>query len=387
MTIDQIALLLAFGAVIGILYPHALYPVVLGLLRGIAAKPARSAPHVTRVDVCVAAHNEAAVIERCIRSILDQRYDPTLLRVVVGSDGSTDDTVLRARAMRDASERITVLDLPRSGKNTTLNAIMAACTADIVVFTDADCVLHPDAITQLTQAFADERVGAAIGRNDRTMHSSADDAGTRNEALYRRMDDVVTAWESDIHSTVTSNGALYAVRRSLIEPLPGARVADDLYHLISIQRRGHRTVFVPTATAVELRENDMGREAVRTIRTASAGIATVFRAPSIALRWHGWPTFFHWSHRVMRWSGPFFLIVLFAASIMSVSNTTQFGVLFYGQLFAYALALLGYAADRFGQRVPIASQAQFFVLMNACFLLAWFRAAGASSIDRWEPTA
>jgi cellulose synthase/poly-beta-1,6-N-acetylglucosamine synthase-like glycosyltransferase len=385
MTIDQIALLLAVGAVIGILYPHVLYPALLGILRSIFKRPVHAAPNVVRVDVCVAAHNEAAVIERCIASILAQRYDATLLRIIVGSDGSTDDTV--ARAAGNASGRVHVLDLPRSGKNATLNAMLAVSSADIVVFTDADCVLHPDAVAQITQVFADERVGAAIGRNDRTMHSMADDAGTRNEALYRRMDDVVTGWESDMHSTVTSNGALYAIRRAFLEPLPGARVADDLYHLVSVQRRGYRTVFVPSATAVEQRENDLGREALRTIRTASAGIATVFRAPSILFGAYGWPTFFHWSHRVMRWSGPFFLVVLFIASIMSVSNTVQFGVLFYGQLFAYSLAMLGYAAERFGQRVPIASQAQFFVLMNACFLLAWFRAARASSIDRWEPTA
>ncbi|MCA9708999.1 MAG: glycosyltransferase [Myxococcales bacterium] len=68
-------------------------------------------------SVIIAAHDHAAVIERCLRSILDGA-EPGELEVIVVAHGCHDDTAALARAF---GEPVRVIELPRSSKAEALN--------------------------------------------------------------------------------------------------------------------------------------------------------------------------------------------------------------------------------------------------------------------------
>src|SRR5262245_54143654 len=74
----------------------ALYQVVLALAaffyRGFEAGDADRKPPETRVAVLVPAHDEAELIARCVRSLLDQTYPSDRYEVVVIADNCSDDT-------------------------------------------------------------------------------------------------------------------------------------------------------------------------------------------------------------------------------------------------------------------------------------------------------
>ncbi|HEY0870078.1 MAG TPA: glycosyltransferase, partial [Acidothermaceae bacterium] len=57
----------------------------------------RGAAAATRVKIVIPAHDEAAVVDRCLSAVLASAR-PGEFDVVVISNGSTDDTVARARA-------------------------------------------------------------------------------------------------------------------------------------------------------------------------------------------------------------------------------------------------------------------------------------------------
>ncbi|HVX19519.1 MAG TPA: glycosyltransferase [Acidimicrobiales bacterium] len=107
-------------------------------------------------SVVIAAHNERAVIGRCLQSL---QADGLPLEVVVVCNGCADDTARVARAVGGA----TVVQLRAAGKAAALNAGDGATSVFPRVYLDADVVLEPGGMAELLAAL-DARVLAASPR-------------------------------------------------------------------------------------------------------------------------------------------------------------------------------------------------------------------------------
>ncbi len=135
------------------------------------------------VSIIVPAHNEAAVIDRCLNSVKAQDYPHDRLEIIVVDDGSTDDTAdkveghvngesedaafrVRGRPIKVGPYRgrLTLIKNGHGGKAHALNAGIDASTGDIVVNIDSDVVLAPEAVRAIASAFVrDEELGALTG--------------------------------------------------------------------------------------------------------------------------------------------------------------------------------------------------------------------------------
>jgi glycosyltransferase involved in cell wall biosynthesis len=113
------------------------------------------------MSIVIAAHNEAAVIEGTLWSILRNRIDRPL-EIVVVANGCTDDTASRARRMqvetgpRDAT--IEVIETPVGNKINALNLGDQAAKYFPRAFVDADCEVSEDLLMGVLEAFKDPRV-------------------------------------------------------------------------------------------------------------------------------------------------------------------------------------------------------------------------------------
>ncbi|HUG02048.1 MAG TPA: glycosyltransferase [Longimicrobiales bacterium] len=119
-------------------------------LRRIPRLRAGSVPAVSAsVAIVVAARNEERVVEAALRSLLAQRHGR--LRIVAVNDRSDDRTGPILDRLSRAESRLDVLhvsDLPPDwlGKNHALHLGAGRADAEFLVFTDADIVMHPDAV-------------------------------------------------------------------------------------------------------------------------------------------------------------------------------------------------------------------------------------------------
>jgi glycosyltransferase involved in cell wall biosynthesis len=100
-------------------------------------------------SIVIAAHNEAAVIGRCLDALLADAT-PGEFDVIVVANGCTDDTagVAAARA------GVQVLDLPDAGKVPALNAGDAAAAGYPRIYLDADIVIPAAGVRALRDALA-----------------------------------------------------------------------------------------------------------------------------------------------------------------------------------------------------------------------------------------
>lgn len=136
------------------------------LIRIAPRKPALKAfaPRTGRpLSVIIPARNEAAMIERCVRSILASTYTP--LEVLVVDDRSTDDTaaIVARIAKEDARLRLVRgAELPEGwyGKPWACVQGLRASTGEILCFTDADTVHEPELLARSVRGM--EEMDAAL---------------------------------------------------------------------------------------------------------------------------------------------------------------------------------------------------------------------------------
>lgn len=111
------------------------------------------------VSVLLPAWNEAAMIERCLDSLL--AIDWSGLEIIVCA-GGTDDTLRLVQ--RYASDRVTVLEqYPSEGKQIALRRCFAASAGEIIYLTDADCVIPTKTFTEVIAPIVDGTVEAVTG--------------------------------------------------------------------------------------------------------------------------------------------------------------------------------------------------------------------------------
>ncbi len=114
-----------------------------------------------RVSVVLAARDEAGHIGPAMESILDQDYPA--LEVVAVDDRSTDGTGEILDRMAEGHPRLRVLHietLPDGwlGKNHALHRGAAMAGGELLLFTDADVILHPDAVTRAVALLERDRL-------------------------------------------------------------------------------------------------------------------------------------------------------------------------------------------------------------------------------------
>ena len=136
--------------------------VLLVFARRHATKPQRTQydpAFLPTVTIIVPAYNEAAGIERAVRSLATGDYPN--LQVIVVDDGSTDGTADIASACGLAN--VEVVTQANQGKPAALSTGIALASGEIVVTVDGDTVFERETVRFLVQPFVDPTVGAVSG--------------------------------------------------------------------------------------------------------------------------------------------------------------------------------------------------------------------------------
>ncbi|WP_405457031.1 glycosyltransferase family 2 protein [Streptomyces sp. NBC_00101] len=167
-----------------------------------------------RVDFLVAVKDEAGAIEACVRSMAGS--DCPGVRIVVVDDFSTDGTRDILMRLRDELG-ITVLLLDRNvGKKHALVAACARADAEVLAFTDSDCVLAPDALRRCVDALARHARLGAVSGHCRALNADASLLTRIQDTWYEGQFRVAKAAESSFGSVSCVSGPLAVFRREAI---------------------------------------------------------------------------------------------------------------------------------------------------------------------------
>lgn len=318
------------------------------------------------VSVVMVVRNEELCIEAKLRNLLELDYPQALYQIVVVSDGSTDgtDAILREHA-QDSRVQIATNQLPR-GKASGLNDAISLAAGEVVVFTDVRQQIESGAVRLLLENFADPHVGCVSG----ALILGDPDSGEAGKGmgLYWRLEKKIRELESASGSVVGATGALYAVRREWLTPVPEGTVLDDVYIPMHVVKQGKRVIFEPRARAWDSPDLGAEREFSRKVRTLSGNYQLVQLAPWLLSR--GNPLRFEFvSHKLLRLAVPFALTVLLIASIFLSGPLYRSALLL--QVVFYGLSLLALLHLTRGPLARISDVALTFVVLNGAAAVAF----------------
>lgn len=388
MSAFEVVLVGIFGLCLaGCVYIYFGYPALIWLLARLRPRPVRPAPIRPAVTIVIPAHDEEAVLEATLEHCLALDYPADRLQVVVVSDGSTDRTeeIARQYAARRAGPEVELVPIPPSGKAAALDAGVARARGEIVVFTDANNVLDPEALIHLVEPFADPEVGGVCG-NKRYRRGTGADATELGENLYWRWDKWQKRLESRIGSIFAADGALYALRRELYAPLDDPAQADDIAISARVVLQGYRLLYEPRAVVYEEPPEEGRAELRRKIRVTNHSVRALWNLGS-GLWTSGFYSVELLSHKFFRHLMPFVLLPLLGTNLaLAVGGVAPFGTLLVLHGAFYGLAGLGalLRGTRAG-RLRLVSIPYYFTLVNTAALLGVLSILRGERLARWTP--
>ena len=235
-----------------------------------------------------------------------------------------------------------------------------------MVFTDANTMLNPEAVTEIVRCFEDPQVGCVAGEKRVADAGGAGAAAT--EGVYWKYESKLKELDYRLHSAVGAAGELFAVRRGLWQTLPEDTLLDDFVCSMLIAAQGYKIAYCKEAYALETPSADMGEEGKRKKRIAAGGLQSVWRLRKLLNPFrYGVLWFQYVSHRVLRWTlTPVVLVALLPLNVALLwsGHPTLYAVTLGLQCAFYLAALAGRALERSGRRSRLLFIPYYFLFMN-----------------------
>ena len=201
-----------------------------------------------RLSVIVPVHNGGEDLQRCLQGLAVSTRPPD--EVIVVDDGSTDDSAAHAAAL---AARVVATTAGPRGPAYARNRGAEAATGDVLVFVDADVVVHADTLARIEAVLLGEpEVAALFGSYD-------DDPPARSAAsLYKNL----------LHHHVHQHGereagtfwaGCGAVRRAVFLAAGGFDESysrpsiEDIELGVRLRQAGHRIRLCPEVQATHLK--------------------------------------------------------------------------------------------------------------------------------------
>lgn len=193
-------------------------------------------------SVVIPAYNEELGIERCLKSVLLQSVYAK--EIIVINDGSTDGT---SKILKDFKNLVTIINLEKNTGNKALamREAIPYLRGEVVVYTDADSVLHPRAIERLLVHFLNPKVGGVSGYVRSKKHNVI--TGIR-ELQYILGQEVHKKGMAALKAISVIPGSIGAVRRELFNPSPDT-IAEDMDQTLQIIKKGYDVAYETNSIA------------------------------------------------------------------------------------------------------------------------------------------
>ncbi len=378
MTVDEIAVWVSLA---GLVYIYVGYPALLWLLSTFQKSKSTPDAWLGSISVVIVGYNEGKRLPAKLESLLDSDCADRIIEILVGSDGSNDNTMQILSSYPDKRLRLIHFE-QRRGKAAVLNDLVPQATGEIVVLTDARQRIDRHAISRLTSGFGDPRNGVISGE---LCFRASDDpsAAAVGMGAYWQYEKAIRKAESRFRGVPGATGAFYAIRRDRFQPIPENTLLDDVVIPMQIVEQGLRCRFQEGAIAWDTPSQSTGQESIRKRRTIAGCLQLILNQPRWLFPWKNplWWEFV--SHKLARLLSPAFLLILLVGCLR-LWDRPLYQTLLALQGGFYAAAGLAYLSQRQGRQLKVLGPILMFVSLNLTTLLAISDAVRGRFRPAWQ---
>ena len=366
-----------------IFYPLSLK--ILTLLKGRTKN--ENSDYSPSISILISAFNEQKVIEGRIKNIKNLDYNFNRLELIIGSDCSSDKTnEILIKESRDCDWIKSQIFKTRRGKAAVLNDLVQLAKNEILIFTDANTEFKKDALVQLVKKFSDEKVGGVCGRL--VLEEPVDNFDkTNREKLYWIYETQLKKMEGDLGILIAANGGIYAIRKKLFTKFPAnIAITDDLYQTLAILNQNFNFIYQYDAVAKEDISREIITEFRRKVRFAATNFQTLKFFHSLLFTKRFLLSYVLWSHKVIRWFLPVFLIILLISNVFLLDENKFYYIVFVFQACFYVSAMIGFVLSKVKINSSLFGLLYYYVLTNLALLIGLIKFLTKKQVYVWDST-
>ena len=362
-------------------YSYFWYPTLLALLPPRKLGGSIHSSPVRKIAIVIAAHNEATKLAAKLDNTLTLEALPAVnVDIMVASDASDDATDDIVRSYANRGVRL-VRSPDRKGKEHAQELAIQTTDADVIVFTDAGTILPADSLTHVLAAFKDPTVGA-LSSVDRFITEEGDLQG---EGAYVRYEMRLRDLETRFNSLVGLSGSFFAARRAVCERWDN-RVPSDFGTALACAELGLRAVSDRRVIGYYKNITDARKEYRRKVRTVTRGMSALrIRRTVLNPFRYGRFSFEVFSHKLMRWATPWFLLGVLIVNALLTVNGFLYRVFFVAQLFFYLAPIISRVIPALRNVGPVRIGI-YFVEVNIAIVHAALLTLTGHMVLTWEPS-
>lgn len=376
----SVAQIVFWIALASLVYVYAGYPLLITAISLLFRKRVPKTDYFPSISMLIAAYNEEAGILKKLEQTVALEYPADKLEIVVLSDGSTDQTDSIVEAFPDRRVRLLRVK-DRKGKTNAQNVGVKEARGEILVFSDATTVYHPRALEYLVSNYVDASVGAVSGRYQYFDPLGDSPTGMGTMAFWN-YENLIKMAQSRIRTISGCCGCIYSVRRNAYTAL-SPDVISDLVQPLHVLRQGYRVVFEDRALAYEETTKSSSDEFSMRVRVVTRGIRGLLSVPDLLLPWkQRWIAFQLWSHKILRWLVPFFLLILFGANLFLLGSS-PYRYFLFAQAGFYLMALLSLVIP-VHRRWKVFGIPLYFCVLNTAALVSVIEVLRGKKYTIWQ---
>ena len=337
------------------------------------------------VSVIMAVHNEEQVIVEKIKSIFYTDYPLGKFEVIVGSDASTDGTNRILEVFSNNYDHFHFRRFKkRMGKPEIINLLTAEAKGDIIIITDANVFLQESTLFEIVRHFKNPDIGLV---DTKMFHRGEAVHGiSYQENTYMNWEYNIKEMESKAWGTMMGPfGGCFAIRRKLFVPIPENYLVDDFYLNMLVLSRKYKAILSSQAVVTEDVSIDLREELRRKIRIAAGNFQNLSRFLYLLWPPYSPESFCFLSHKVLRWLGPFFIIMAFITNIF-LADKPLYGYLLIIQIIIFLIPLADFLMKKLRFNIVALRFITHFLSMNLALLIGFTRYISGINSNIWQPT-
>ena len=384
------ALTILFWTLIGLaVYAYAVYPLLIAAI----AKLKRNQPQpplpdqLPHVTLFVTAFNEEQFVDEKIANSHALDYPTDRLHLVWVTDGSDDNTNQLLAKYTDVK---VFFEPERRGKVHAMKRGLQLIDTDIVIFTDANTMLSPESVKEMVRLFENPQIGCVAGEK-RISGDARQNAASSGEGAYWRYESWIKRNDAAAGSAIGAAGELFAMRRSLYQPISDNTLLDDFEISLRIALTGYKIGYSPLACAIERPSANIAEEMKRKVRIAAGSFQTMLRLGGLFnIFRHPMLTFQYVSHKVLRWVVvPLAMVLIiplniYLCAINNFSISDIYTWMLAAQALFYAASFIGFALQNKKLNASWIYIPYYFFLANKAMWLGFWRFCRNTQSVNWE---
>ncbi|MEM1319764.1 MAG: glycosyltransferase [Bacteroidota bacterium] len=346
------------------------------------------------VTVVMSVYNEEQVMEKKMECLLALDYPKEKLHLYIGSDCSSDQTNAIISRFAEQDARIHFFPFTqRRGKPGVINELVhrmkdhrPPASNHIYLLTDANVILAENTLRQLVRHYKDPEVMLV----DANMIST----GTRAEGISKSEDRYVSSEVQLKHREglvwgrmIGPFGGCYSLRSTHYHDVPPRFLVDDFYITLKAFEQGGKAINDLEAFCYEGVSHDIWEEYRRKKRISAGNFQNLHTFRHLLKLPFDSLGFAFFSHKVLRWLGPFFIIgALVSSLILFLQSNIIYSILLLLQLVILLLIpLFDTILKKMNIHLQLFRNITYFNMMNVALLEGFFKYIKGIKNNVWEP--